>query len=423
MKRRLLAMMLFVASEAHAEVPYRFDVQSYLSTVLQGNLDLVAERANVPIARAQIDVAKGSFPDPQLTGGLLQYDVTQKGNPTATTLGLYVPMQIAGQRGGRIDVARSGALAAESDLEDFRRGLRAAAANAYVDGLHARLIADLKKRTLTSLEKLVAVNEQRLKSGDIGEVVLVQSRVEAHQFRAQVVAAEGDVRAADIRMIQLLGSRAIPWTQPLELAGDLKNTAEKTFDPDALVLQASQNRPDLRAAQHRVEQARNQVSLARRNRWFDIAIGTTWVHNFETAGPMGLPSSDFIGATLTINLPITRIWRGELDAAHASEDRSVAEAKSIAVRLESEIRRAVVLYSASAARAKVYTGGGVLADADAVLDKSLFNYQRGGATQIEVLVAQRTVNDVYLSYYDALADSGHAYVEVVQTTGVGDIAF
>jgi cobalt-zinc-cadmium efflux system outer membrane protein len=91
-------------------------------------------------------------------------------------------------------------------------------------------------------------------------------------------------------------------------------------------------------------------------------------------------------------------------------------------RVEKKVREAIARYEAAAARVRLYAKG-VLVDADQVLEKSLYNYQRGGATLVEVLVAQRTDNDVYLSYYDSLADAAHALVSVEQASGSWDINF
>ena len=47
-----------------------------------------------------------------------------------------------------------------------------------------------RKRSLKTLERLVASNQERLKVGDIGEVDLLQSRVAALQARSDFVAAQ-----------------------------------------------------------------------------------------------------------------------------------------------------------------------------------------------------------------------------------------
>ena len=64
---------------------------------------------------------------------------------------------------------------------------------------------------------------------------------------------------------------------------------------------------------------------------------------------------------------------------------------------------------------------GVLADADRVHAATLFTYQRGGATLLEVLNAQRTVDEIYLAYYQSLADHARQLIAVEQAAGLWDI--
>ncbi len=400
----------------------RFLFDTYIQRVGQGNLELAAQRASVSVTEAQIAVSR-VFPDPQITAGLLQYDVSNAGNPTASIVQLLVPLQIAGQRGARIAFAEATLSAAQADLLEVLRVLRATAANDYVDALRARLVRERKQRTLASLRRLVAVNEQRLKSGDIGEVPVLQSRVEANQFQAEVLDAEGQVRIADLALTQLLGSSAATMMgQRLVLDGDLAAAAGKTFDLPSLVREALAQRPDLLAAKRRLEAANRQIALARANRMIDIGVGGSWQHNFAVAGQSPLPPSDFVGATLSVPIPISRIYRGELDVAHATHRQAEAGSQGAAIRVETDVRQAVAKYEAAAARVKLYDSG-VLADADQVLEKTLYNYQRGGSTLVEVLVAQRTDNDVHLAYADALADAAHALIAVQQAVGSWDIHF
>jgi cobalt-zinc-cadmium efflux system outer membrane protein len=410
-----------VATSPPSGATERLTFKTYLQRVGQGNLDLAAQRATVSVAQAQIAVAK-VFPDPQVTGGLGQYDLAQNGNnPTGTTLALNVPLQIGGQRGKRIAFAEANLSAAEADLEEFLRGLRADAANAYIDALHARLVLDRQRRSLTSLEQLIAANEQLLRVGQIGEVTLLQSRVEANQFRAHVLDAEGSVKVADLALVQLLGRGATSaMNGAISVDGDLLAATARTFDVVALTRRAEASRPDLIAARRRLSAASKQIELAQANRVIDIAVGAQWSHYFTLPGAQ--PPADLVGATLTVPLPFSRLYRGELDTAHATHKQAGFTADAIAVKVEVEVRTAIAKYDAAAQRVKLYTSG-VLASADQVLDRTLYNFQRGGSTLVEVLVAQRTDNDVYLSYYDALADAAHALVAVQQASGSWDVDF
>ncbi|HVW27837.1 MAG TPA: TolC family protein [Polyangiaceae bacterium] len=399
-----------------------FRFRAYLADVGRGNLDLVAQRASVSVAVAQIAIAR-VFPDPQVTAGVLQYDVTGKGNPTETLVTLGVPLEIGGQRGARIAVAEANLSATRADVLEFVRGLLAEGATDYVEALHARYVLDRQRRTLASLERLVTVNQERFKAGDIGEAEVIQSRVEANQFRAAVLDSEGEVRAADIALVALLGTGASARLgREVELDGDLRHAADRHFSVDALVKTALANRPDLLAARRRVTAANRQIELARANRVIGVTLGATWQHNFEVGSAPPLPAADLIGGTITVPIPFSRLYRGELDAAYAGQDQARALARGTSVRVEAEVRQAITHYEAAAARVRLYTKG-VLADADAVLEKTLYNYQRGGATLVEVLVAQHTDNDVYLSYYDSLADAARALIAVEQASGTWDIDF
>jgi hypothetical protein len=58
---------------------------------------LIPSRVDVPIAEAQIAIAK-LFPDPQLTGGIDSYDLTDQKVPTALTWGLSQTIELGEAR-------------------------------------------------------------------------------------------------------------------------------------------------------------------------------------------------------------------------------------------------------------------------------------------------------------------------------------
>jgi len=96
-----VALLLLVgpgaaADEAKGAAP-GLEFGEYLRQVLAANPDLRAARASIDIAKAQIDVAK-VFPDPDLTIGVNQYDVTRRGNPSMAGAQLSVPIELGGKR-------------------------------------------------------------------------------------------------------------------------------------------------------------------------------------------------------------------------------------------------------------------------------------------------------------------------------------
>jgi cobalt-zinc-cadmium efflux system outer membrane protein len=395
----------------------RFD--GYMALVLRNNLDLVAQRFNVPVAEAQIAVAK-IFPDPTLTAGLASYDLQRNGAPTATTVGVSETVELGGKRGARVATAEAGRAGAHADLEDFLRTLRANAAGAFIDALHARLVLERKQLTLASLQKLVHANEERRRAGDIGEVPVMQSRVEASRFRGEVADAAADVRNSDIGLALQMGRAG---AASFVLVGTLGGPT-RTFDVDKLIEQARTQRPDVVSKKQALAANRSRVSLARANRWIDLTLNLDWIHTNKTNnvdfGPT--PAFDALGASLSLPLPFSHVYRGELDAALAGESQADWSLRSAELKAETDVRQAFEKYDASVDRVNIYAGG-VLTDADKVLDGTLYSYQRGAATLLEVLEAQRTDNEVHLAYFDALSDCAHALVALEQAAGVWDVQF
>jgi cobalt-zinc-cadmium efflux system outer membrane protein len=423
----VLALLACIDTTARAQVPpptqppvaLTLSFHDYLGRVARANLELAAQRTQVPIAEAQIAIAR-VFPDPVLTVGVAAIDVSRVGAQNAVTAGITVPLELGGKRGARIEAASSQRAVVQAALEEFYRTLRAEAAAAYVEALHARLVLERKERTLADLERLVSLNERRLQAGDVGEVAVVQARVEAQHFRGEVLAAQGELRAAQLALFAHLGERA---AEPYAVAGSLQ-VPTRRFQPDELIARAQSERPDARARRLAEQAAQAQLRLAHANRWVDLAVNVGWQYNL--AGAQGTafeaPAFHSLGATLSVPLPLSRIYRGEIDAAQAGRTQAELQRRATELSIEVGVRQALARYDAAVARLALYDGG-LLADADRVLAATLYNYQRGGASLLEVLNAQRSVNELYLAYFEALADHARGLIEVEREAGIWDVDF
>ena len=415
----LLAGLLALATGQDAGPPpgpKGMRLSEYLSQVGSANLELAAQRLNVPIAEAQIEVAK-IFPEPVLSGGVASIDVSGNGSPTSYNVGLSETFEIGGKRGARIEVASFQTSQAKSDLEDFLRTLRANATNDFIDALRTKAVLERKEQTQGAFQRLVEVNQERLRAGDIGQVAYLQSRVEAQRFRGEVLAAEGDVETARLALGLRLGSSA----GAIPVAGDLR-IQTRTFDAEMLVLRARTDRPDLASKHAAVEAARSKLRLAHANRWEDLTLNVGYIYSAPGSGAFQQPAFSALTFGLSIPLPLARIYNGEVDAAVAGTSQAQLVLRQGELAVEIEVREALARYRAATRRVELYTGG-VLADADRVAEGTLYSYQRGGATLLEVLDSQRTVNEVYLAYFDALSEHAKALVAVETAAAMWDLGF
>src|SRR5262249_3371601 len=161
-------------------------------------------------------------------------------------------------------------------------------------------------------------------------------------------------------------------------------------------------RSDVMARGKAVEAAKSRVELAQANRWVDVTASADYQHTRAGTGPFVAPPFDALSFGLSVPLPLRLIHRGELDAAIHTQAQAESQLQSAVLKADGEVREALSRYEAGVQRVALYTGG-VLSDADRVLDAVRYSYQHGSATLLELLDAQRTANEVHLAYFEALA--------------------
>jgi outer membrane protein, heavy metal efflux system len=195
------------------------------------------------------------------------------------------------------------------------------------------------------------------------------------------------------------------------------------FDVDQLVATALERRPDVMSKQRAVKAADLRIELANVNLIPDLSVSGAYSHTAAGTGGFAQPPDNTLGASLSVNLPFSRLrHRGELEGAQAARKQAELQLRSTQLRAEAEVRDAHSRYLATVQRLQLYRGG-MLKDADRVLEARLYAYQHGGATLLEVLQAQKTSADVYLSYSQALADYAHALVNLELASATWDVSF
>lgn len=394
---------------------------NYVTEVLRSNLDLSVQRANIAVSRAGVTSASVT-PDWSVDVGLPIVDLSNQGNPTNFSTGLNIPIELGGKRARRVRAAKADLATTNSDYDDAVRQLRAAATSAFLDALSARAILQSKNKSLSQFDRIVSVNEERHRVGDIGEIELVQSRVERDQFKADVITAQADVYSADLVLGQQLGKSERLEAQLPVPEGSLEGPV-RTFDVDQLVANALQHRPDVVSKQRAIQAADLRTELANVNLIPDFSVSGSYSHTATGTGGFIQPADNTLGASLSVNLPFSRLrHRGELEAARATRTQAELQLHSTQLQVEQEVRDAYSRYQAAVQRLELYRGG-MLKDADRVLEARLYAYQRGGASLLEVIDAQRTSAQVYLAYSQALAEHAHALVTLELAAAIWDVSF
>lgn len=414
LRRGVLGVLLAgLCTAVQAGTPLGFS--EYLTAVEQHNLDYAAQKENVVAARAGIDLA-GVRPDPQFSLGTTR-ELARESKPTATrpnTIGLSQTFETAGKRARRIDAAQADLRLAESGVGAYFFALSSDAVDAFIALIHAREVLKRRETSYKALQEVVSANELRLKAGAIGRLELSQSILEAQRYGKDVEAARADLRAAEAQLSVPLGQ---PFTE--RFAGREPDAAlnELTALPtlDALLDKARERRADVVTARTAVDAARARYELAQANRWVDVNVGASLTNTAPVENVS--ERSRALGLSVAVPIPLSRLQQGELIQARAAQTQAELGLQSSLVRVRSEVETAVARYQSALSVVREYRNR-TLEENRRVLEGFRLSYQKGAASLLELLNAQRTADDTYLDYLDALAS--YAKAKTVIQTSIGE---
>lgn len=425
-KQLLVLAGLLIAAAAHAQAPSPVALREYLDAVAEKNLDLQTQRETLAAARAGVSIA-GVRPDPQFNGGIASKELSSANKPsaaTALTAGISWTLETGGKREARLRAARSNVKLTEANVAAYKRQLDVDAAAAFIEACRAQAVLARKESGLTAMRDIVRVNEARFKAGDIGRLEWSQSRIEADRFQADVTLARADATAADLNLANFLGERREQRFAGRSLAC-VWSAGEGPDSADNLVARALDARDDVQQARAAVDNARDNVELARANRAVDptLNVGLT---NTPRINPVldgggnitNSPAERSLALSLTVSVPIplSRMQRGELVQAESALTQAQLQLGAVLLKAETDVRVAHAQFGASAGNLQAYTEH-VLVDAQQVLDGTRTSYRKGAASLLELLNAQRTADEVYLAYLQAVADGANARLRLQQSAG------
>jgi len=411
-----LAAMLFccVAADGQNILTYN----AFLENVRKSNVDYIAEKYNVDIARAQLQAAK-VMNDPELS---LDYANNQDWNlrmGQSFDAGLSYTFELGGKRGARIGVARSQAELTDALLEDFFRKLRADATISYLEALKQQQLGAVMASSYRQMADLARADSLRYALGKIPTVDARQSRLEAGTMRNDVLQSQADLRNALVKLSLLQGDKQLV---AADSVGGRLEYRKQVFDLNRLIDNALNNRADLQAALKSQDVSDKNLALAKANRVMDLGLSVGVTRSLEVRNEIApAPAFTGIGAGITIPLKWSAFNKGELHAAQYAQQQSAADYESVRMQVRSDVVQAYNNYEAASRQVEQFDGG-LMDDARSILDSKIYSYQRGETSLLEVLNARRTYNDVSQNYIEALFNWAAARVELERAAGIWDIS-
>jgi outer membrane protein, heavy metal efflux system len=381
------------------------------------NWDLLAAKAGIDAATAQL-IATKEYPNPTLS-----FSVSKIGtHDSATTLGNGVwqrsydtvaavsqLVEIGGKRGNRQASAKAGVLTSRARFYDAKRSLEQGVTKAYV----AALLAEENQRTLAessrSLRHEADIAAARFKAGDISDADRRQIENNADTFELQARAAETAAIQARIAVEILLGvdQPAGNWT-PTDSLEKLATSA-----PIAPQNTANGARPDVLAAETGLKGSEADLKLQKAIRIPDPTFSLLGEHE----PPGGGPAVNTFGIGISFPLPLWNRNRGGIQSAQATVSQNEIALAKVKAQVAMDIADAEIAYNEASARLHHYQAD-IRPNAAKVRETIAFAYEKGGASLVDLLTAERDDNSIRLATSQAMADTANAAADLAAARNV-----
>jgi cobalt-zinc-cadmium efflux system outer membrane protein len=376
----------------------------YLNQVGKKNLNFLAEKYNVDIAEAEM-IAQKVLPDPDL-----EFEAADE----TFTLGLAYNLELGNKRGARVRLAKSQSELEKLVLEYYYQELRAEAANLFLDAIQQRELLTVKKSSYEYMLQLSHSDSIRFRLGEITETDARQSKLEAATLLNDVFEQEAVYKSTLVLLNQFMGRTS----DTLNIPSGKWDTLNREYILPELTSLGLTTRIDLFAANKNIEVVTNQHKLVKAERKMDLGLSL----NYERDWHGFLPPSRSFTAGISIPLKFSNLNKGAVKAAQFGIEQSKIQQQNMELQIKSEISQAFFHFEAAKKKLRQYQSG-LLDESHKILDGMVYKYKRGETSIMEVLIAQRTYNEVQEQYLETMKGYVSSLVELQKTCGIWDIEF
>ena len=409
----LAALLLLTTLHLSAQ---ELDYNTFISRVMQSNLNYAVAKLDHSVAQADLSAAK-KFNDPALAaeyGNNSDWDIAMG---QSFSFGIEKTISF-GKRSARISTALHNLDASNAGLQQFAFTLRAEATLAFIDALLARTLVTIGRQNMQNMQELYLSDSLRFATGDMSEIDVMQTRLEANIAKQDYQALLADYRNALVELDQLMGN---PTLATQSIVGNL-DSPMRNYNLSDMLKAADSLRLDIVQQRHLTLASESELTQVRRERIpdIDLSLGVSYstrVRNEEA------PAPEFYGYTvgISIPLPVSNLYRGDIRAGQYKAQQAHIETDILRQQAQTEIIKAYNNYRSALDRLANYNTV-IAGNARQVLEGKTYAYMRGETSLLEVINAQHTYNELQQAYAECLHECMTAWVELERAAGIWDIS-
>jgi cobalt-zinc-cadmium efflux system outer membrane protein len=399
------------APAAPSAAPTRITLDQAIDMALKHNHSLQAARTMILQNQAS-EITANLRPNPTISGDTQflplftpgDFDSNYLDNNAQFDLGVGYLFERGKKRQHRLQAAKDQTAVTVAQTSDNERTLTFNVASQFIAVLLAQANIELADTDLKSFQQTLDIAEEQAKLGAMSGGDLLKIKLQLLQFQTDVSAAKLARIQALAGLRQLLGYDSVP--EKYEVVGDLEYKAVKV-GKDELMAMALRQRPDVRAAQLGITAAQSQLGLAEANGKRDVNASMNYSH---------VGSANSISIFGSIEMPIFDRNQGEIArnryVVTQSQELS-SEQNSLAL---TDVENSYESLHTNDEVVQLYQSG-YLKEAEDSRDISQYAYQRGAASLLDFLDAERSYRATELAYRQALASYMTSLEQLRQAVG------
>ncbi len=403
-----IVLLLFIPVLGHGQESLSLTLPEALALARDHNPDILAARQELEIARGRL--VKAHYPsqfNPALGSEVTDRsrgESGEHGDSVDFSFSLSQEIEIAGQRGKRIDEAERNLTVVTQRVRDRERLILAQVKESFYRALSQRRRFALFRQVEDLNRRLRDVAATRFQAGEISKLEVNLAEIQLGQARKDVLTAERDYRNTLRELERLVGQEP---RGTVELTGQFAATPQ-TFDSQTLTRLALDNRPDLQAAGAEIGRIEAEMALTRRLIVPNPTV--SFVYREEEK------RDRIAGAEIRYPLPVFDRKQAELLQLAGRKGQAGYERQSVELQIRQEVGDALRAYDTAKAEVEVFE--------QAVLERATENFQlietayrEGQINLLQLVVVQNNLITAQLSYIDALTAYWQARIALERATG------
>ncbi|OLD19792.1 MAG: hypothetical protein AUI85_02175 [Acidobacteriales bacterium 13_1_40CM_3_55_5] len=283
----------------------------------------------------------------------------------------------------------------ETEAEEQKMRVVTNVRMSYIQALAAQQMLELRHNLSKLADDAVETSHQLANVGQADAPDVLESEVEAQQAQLAVIMSEQNQQRVWKALAAVVGNPRLPL---MRLEGQLEDTPP--VNADELVEKMVDESPAVRIAELGIKRTEAALARAKRETIPDLQLRGGLQHNGELLSngrPVGLQGFADVG----LRIPLFNRNQGNIAAANADAERGKREVERVKLVLRERAASVVQNYTFSQTAVDRYKNQ-MIPRARKAYEMYTKKYQEMAAAYPQVLIAQRTLMQLEVSYINAL---------------------